>query len=333
MPLEFFEPKKLAPESLALVSTMIRILDSYKNQGYDLSLRQLYYQLVSRNVVPNTEQSYKRVGGILSDARLAGYIDWDMIVDRGRETTQNSHWDSISDILNACASQFRHNLWEDQPYHVEVMVEKQALEGVLEPVCKDLDIPFTANKGYSSSSAMYQCGKRLRRALESGKDIAILYLGDHDPSGIDMTRDVETRLRLFSGYDQWAPKNAMEMSQEELVAVFRSNDSRKFEMYGNSGFDGQAFVVERIALNMEQIDRYSPPPNPAKTTDSRSQSYIDLYGTESWELDALEPAVLAQLVIDSVDEYRDEELFREALKRQDASRGRLIEIANAERSC
>lgn len=325
MATQFFEPTAMSNESKRMVVTMIEILDDYRRQGYDLSLRQLYYQLVSKNLVANTEQSYKRIGGILNDARMCGYVDWDMIVDRGRETTQNNHWDSPRDILEACANQFRYNLWDDQPWHVEVMVEKQALEGVLEPICKQLDIPFTANKGYSSSSAMYQSGKRINEKLEAGKNICVLYLGDHDPSGIDMTRDVEDRLKLFSSYTFFQPQCGPDDPKWE--EAFETMNTRRFKKYQNSAYHGQEFRVDRIALNMEQIEAYEPPPNPAKTTDSRSRSYIDQFGEESWELDALEPRLLAGLVETAVESYRDDDLFEAAEERQTTAREKIREIA------
>lgn len=285
---EFFQHCKFNAASLALIDTINNVLDLYERQGYDLSLRQLYYQLVSKNVVPNTEQSYKRVGRIVSDARLAGLIDWDMIKDRGRETLELPHWSKPGDIIRDAAAQFRIDLWEDQTIHVEVMVEKQALEGVLVPVCRELDVPFTANKGYSSSSAMYEAGKRLARAAAEGKGITVVYLGDHDPSGIDMTRDVEDRLQMFSEAD---------------------------------------VHVERVALNRNQVDEYDLPENPAKTTDSRSIDYIKRFGSSSWELDALRPDVLADLVRDAVHNYIDEDAWNAALKRQAEMKQTLMTLA------
>lgn len=323
---KFFEPSKLSSESLVLVNQMLGILESYREQGYDLSLRQLYYQLVARNIVPNTEPSYKRVGSVLSDARMCGYVDWDMIVDRGRETTQNSHWSSIGDILDACAGSFRYSLWDDQPWHVEIMVEKQALEGVLEPVCQELDIPFTANKGYSSSSAMYECGKRLNRKLEAGKNICVFYLGDHDPSGIDMTRDVEERLKLFSEYLFYQPK-CNDQTDPEWDKAYSTMSAKLFKRFRNESYTNQEFMVQRIALNMDQVREFDPPPNPAKLTDTRSNSYISLYGEESWELDALEPSVLADLVETHVIALRDEDLWDAADAKQDSARETLRELA------
>ena len=291
-----FVAKDFSSSSQALIDAMNDIIGRYQAQGYDLSLRQLYYRLVAANIIPNTEQSYKRAGAILSDARLAGLVDWEAIVDRGRELVQNSHWESAESIVRACAKQFQFDKWEAQPCHVEVMVEKQALEGVLKPVCRKLDIGFMANKGYSSSSAMYEAGRRLADKMSFGKHIAIIYLGDHDPSGIDMTRDVEERLLLFSEHAAYYEDEAL------------------------------TFDVVRVALNMPQIDQYKPPPNPAKLTDSRCDGYIRRFGSKCWELDALEPNVLASLVENAVLRFRDDDLWEAAIARERRARQVLSEI-------
>lgn len=276
---ELFIEKRFGSESLGMIRTISRILDDYAEQGYDLSLRQLYYQLVARNIVPNTERSYKNVGNLVSDARLAGMIDWDMIRDRGRAMIRNSHWETPADIVRTAAQAFRIDRWEDQPCYVEVMVEKQALEGVLVPVCRDLDIPFTANKGYSSSSAMYEASKRFLKKHHDGKELYVIYLGDHDPSGIDMSRDVLDRLNLFLGVEY--------------------------------------IEVNRIALNMPQIEDLQPPENPAKITDSRARAYIQRFGRSSWELDAIEPAALARLVQDAVEALIDPSAWQASLDREE----------------
>ncbi len=290
---EQFEQKGFGPAATSMIETVNQILDEYKAEGYDLSLRQLYYQLVSRNIVENTERSYKNVGTLISNARYAGLVDWDMIKDRGREMVQNSHWNSPAEIVDACARQFRVDRWADQPCYVEVMVEKQALEGVLVPVCAEMDVPFTANKGYSSSTALYEASKRyLRRA--QGKELYVLYLGDHDPSGIDMSRDVLDRMELFV----------------------------------NTSLGEDAGVkVNRLALNMDQIDELKPPENPAKLTDSRADGYVKKFGTSSWELDAIEPKRLAALVRDAVNGLIDRKAWKASGERQDKFRADLKAFA------
>lgn len=286
---ELFVEKKFSPRSVALIETINEILDDYDAEGYDLSVRQLYYQLVSRNIVPNTEQSYKSIVGLVSDARLAGLIDWGMIKDRGRNTLSNPHWDSPSDFLISVAPQYWFNLWDTQENYLEVMVEKQALEGVLRPVCRAYDVPFTSNKGYSSSSALYEASKRFIEASENGKFCHIIYLGDHDPSGIDMTRDIDERFDTFCG--------------------------------------GDVVDVHRIALNMDQVIALNPPKNPAKLTDSRADGYINLYGESSWELDAIEPRRLATLVTTAIEELLDEDEFNRAKAKLATQRQQLLDAA------
>lgn len=289
---EFFQQTNFRGNSLDLISSINDILDEYAQQGYDLSLRQLFYQLVSRGIIENTQKSYSRVGDLVSDGRLAGLIDWDMIVDRGRVSVSNTHWTSPADIVDAAASQYKIDKWEDQPNHIQVMVEKQALEGVLIPVCRKLDVTFRANKGYTSQSMMYRLGKELGEIHDRGKDIHVLYFGDHDPSGLDMDRDVQERISLFSG----------------LSVSF-----------------------ERLALKYAQVQVLNPPENPAKVTDSRAKQYIKVYGHSSWELDAVEPKELARLVEAAVVNLRDEKLWKEAVKRETEMKSELKEFAKAYR--
>lgn len=285
-----FITKRFGSKAQEMVETINGILVEYESSGYDLSLRQLYYQLVSRNIVPNTEKSYKNVGGLVSDARLAGLIDWDVIKDRGREMVEMPHWSSPAGILKACAEQFRIDRWGNQTAYLEVMVEKQALEGVLIPVCQEWDVPFTANKGYSSSSAMYEASKRFLKRAEEGKELYVLYLGDHDPSGIDMTRDVIDRMSLFLG-------------------------------------DSGAIEVKRLALNMAQVEELNPPENPAKITDSRAASYISKFGKSSWELDAIEPKMLASIVSETIKRIVDLNAWKRSGKEQQEGRDYIAKMS------
>lgn len=299
---ESFIDKAFGAGAAAMIRTINDILDDYSSQGYDLSLRQLYYQLVSRNIVPNTEKSYKNVGVLVSDARLAGLIDWDMIKDRGREMVANPHWSDPANFIEVVAPQYRFDLWADQPCYVEVMVEKQALEGVLQPVCQSLDVPFTANKGYSSSSAMYEASKRFLERAEDGKELFVVYLGDHDPSGIDMSRDVGARLDLFL-----------------KTSLDRTNEIGPNEL--------PVIEVRRVALNMDQIRELNPPENPAKITDSRAAGYISRFGRSSWELDAIEPRQLADLVRNAVIGIMDYELFQKNERKQEKGCKELLKFA------
>lgn len=282
------------------IDTISGIIDAYAAQGYRLSVRQVYYQLVAKALIANNKKSYMQIQTLISNARLAGYIDWNMIEDRNRETVTPPLWNSPAEIVNAAAQQFAIDRWADQDYHLEVMVEKAALEGVLLPVCMQNGIRFTANRGYSSQSLLYETGQRLRRKLDEGKNVIVFYLGDHDPSGIDMTRDVLDRLTMFTA--------------DEITLEGEVLDSN--------------IQVERLALNIDQVRKWQPPENPAKTTDSRYAQYIRLYGTSSWELDAIEPATLGELVNVAISKYRDDDLYNNALAKEAKMRTDLETFAS-----
>ena len=286
---EKFIEHRFNKQSQKLIEVVNSILDDYRNLGYCLSLRQLYYQLVARDLIENSARSYKCIGGLVSDARLSGLVDWEMIEDRGRETVSNSHWSSPAEIIRSAAESFGIDRWEGQPCYVEVMVEKDALSGILEPVCRELDIRFTANKGYSSSSALYEASKRFSYAVGQGLEAHLFYLGDHDPSGIDMTRDIQSRLGLFTY-------------------------SRPIEIY-------------RLALNYDQIEKWQPPENPAKENDKRYRSYKEKYGNSSWELDAVEPRILAELVETEVDKLINQVSWQEVEEKEQKMRKELEHYA------
>ena len=179
---ELFIEKKFTEKNRKRIKQINYILDQYEEQGYSLTLRQLYYQLVSKNWIENTIKSYNRLGDLVTNARQAGLIDWDMIIDRNRVTQTKAHWDTPADILLTAAQSFALDRWKNQSCYVEVLVEKDALSGVLAPVCKQMDIPFTACKGYPSSSMLYGISQRLKQKKSEGKELHIIHLGDHDPS-------------------------------------------------------------------------------------------------------------------------------------------------------
>lgn len=248
--------KRFNRSSIEIISTAEQICQEYAARGLGLTLRQLYYQFVARGYLPNRDTEYKRLGSIVADARLAGLIDWDHIEDRTRFLRGVTTWSSPNQILHAVASQFQTDRWRDQPEHVEVWIEKDALVGVIQNPCSRWHVDYFACRGYASASEVRAAGVRFAHYERMGRHTTVIHLGDHDPSGIDMTRDLEDRLRLF----------------------------------------GSRVDVRRIALNMDQVEQYAPPPNPAKLTDSRATGYIAEYGRESWELDALDPTVIQDLV-------------------------------------
>ena len=298
MPKMQYESCKFKAASIQTISRANQIITQYQHQGLDLTLRQLYYQFVSRGWIENNDKEYKKLGDVIGKARMAGEIDWDAIVDRTRFIRRQSHWDSPSDLLEACAKQFRTDKWDRQQQYIEVWIEKDALIGVIEQVCTENDVPYMACRGYASASEVWRAGYcRIRRELEKThqmchyREATVLYLGDHDPSGIDMTRDVECRLKQFIG---------------PLAKRLK---------------------VKRLALNMDQIELYNPPPNPTKMTDARASDYVAAHGMQCWELDALDPVVIRDLIEEAIHSRRDDELWQEALTEEAAARSHLARIA------
>jgi hypothetical protein len=285
-----FQDKEFRQNTLALINKCNVILERYHAAGYDMTVRQVYYQLVSADEIENSEKSYNKIQLLLNDARLAGLVDWDFIVDRTRSLRELSTWDSPEDILEGALNGFRIDKWASQTYRPEVWIEKDALVGVFERTCNDLQVPVLSCRGYASLSEMFEAGYRRFNRYNRGDQIPyILHFGDHDPSGIDMSRDIVNRLALLSKVGQ--PK------------------------------------FDRLALNMNQVEQYDPPPNPAKITDTRARDYIIKFGGSSWELDALEPDVLNTIIRENILAVRDERLWEEAVEEENHHKETLSRIA------
>lgn len=307
MPKIAYEEKRISDRLLVMIVIANRIIKEYIEAGYRLTLRQLYYQFVARGLFPddrrwtwtgtkwkkdlegtkNADPNYKWLGSLINNGRLAGLIDWTAIEDRTRAMKENSHWNSPADIVDSAATSYGIDLWEGQSKRVEVWVEKEALAGVVERPSSKIDVPWFCCRGYVSQSAMWRAAMRLCAWERQGAETVVIHLGDHDPSGVDMSRDIEDRLRLF----------------------------------------GADTTVERIALNVDQIEELNPPSDPAKLSDSRAADYIARYGDKSWELDALDPAYLDNLISQAIEIHVDREMYEDRIERQEEERTRLEKVA------
>ncbi len=289
MALEKFKDTKFKPDSLERIQQCNDIIDDYQAQGLKLTLRLLYYQLVSKNVVPNTERSYQNLSALVTSARLAGMMDWDAIEDRGRVAETPSEFSDLEALVDAALRAYRLPRWQHQDNYVELWVEKQALAGVLQPIAREYHITLMVNKGYSSASAMYESAQRFleneyrekhadddEEQENFPREFHLLYLGDHDPSGEDMVRDVRERLELF----------------------------------------GAGLAVHKVALTMAQVRQHNPPPNPAKVTDPRAEEYIKKHGNHSWEVDALPPQVLNRIIRHELDQLIDRDRYDEVIEQE-----------------
>jgi hypothetical protein len=293
MKTRYVEGLHLSKQNEQRLAVINGIIEKYRKQGLTLTLRQLYYQLVTQNIVENKIAEYSKLSILLTKGRMAGVVDWDGIEDRIRVPDKPSSWNSPQEIIRACAEQYRRDRMRFQDVHIEVWVEKDALSGVLKRVTHPYGVHLMVNRGYSSTSAMHDAFLRFEEAWDADKKVVILYLGDHDPSGLDMVRDIKGRVDTFKGYKT----------------------------------DEDTFEITRVALTSAQIKQYNPPPNPAKLSDPRAKDYIAQFGAKSWEVDALPPEVLHSIVEDSIVELIDMDKFNEQKEQEKVEKQKLVKVA------
>ena len=264
------------------VEKATQVINDLGAQGYTLTLRQLYYQFVSKNWIENSQQSYKRFGRIITNARESGRVDWLAIEDRQRGLSTYYKQENFEEVIEGLDTDITFEPWDRMDDYVEVWIEKQALENVVSRPCSIWRVPYMACKGYLSASEAWRAGLRYARAIDKGKKPVLIHLADHDPSGINMTDDNRERVRLFA--------------------------------------ESKGIEVKRIALNMDQVEKYNPPPNPAKKADSRSKDYIHRFGKNCWELDALEPKVLDGLITNAIKKHIDMDVWNDTMELQEEAR-------------
>lgn len=272
--------RNFRPETKKLMDQILAVTESYQQQGYKLTLRQLYYQLVVQNIFANQQKNYAKLSDLLGEARMCGLCDWNIIEDRIRVPKFPNEWPSINEAMKTLINVYRRERWCDQENYVEVWVEKDALSGVLLPITNDYHVHLLVNRGYSSISAMHDSALRFRYAERDGKTCSLIYIGDLDPSGEDMVRDIDARLNEF----------------------------------------GATVEVTKIALTKEQVDEYNLPPNPAKLSDPRARGFIEANGDESWEADALPPAIMDQLLRNTLEELLDREAYDKQIELEDTDK-------------
>lgn len=287
MKLAFRNPKSMRFDTKALLTQILLVVEDYQKQGYRLTLRQLYYQLVVKNIFSNQQKNYAKLSQLLGEARMTGLCDWDVIEDRIRVPKFPNEWIGIPDAMETIINVYRRQRWDDQAEYVEVWIEKDALSGVLLPITNEYHVHLLVNRGYSSISAMHDSAIRFRRAEKNEKQCYLLYIGDLDPSGEDMVRDIDNRLKEFFA----------------------------------------SVTVEKIALNREQVDEYQLPSNPAKISDPRAQRYIEENGSESWEVDALPPNVLDALLRSKLDEHIDMDLYNLVIELEEKDKTEMRNFA------
>lgn len=268
---EKFREHKFKDKSLKKIERINAIVDEYK--GRSLTLRQMFYQLVARGYIENNQREYKNLGNLISNARYAGLIDWDVIEDKTRNHVGSVRYNyTPAEEIASVAKYFRLGKWTNQPVYVEVWCEKDAMIDIVADGCRPTGTPYFSCRGYCSASEMHNAAKCFIWRNDC-KERHIIYLGDHDPSGKDCPRYIADCIKTF----------------------------------------GADVEIHPIALTMEQIKQFNPPPSYVKANDTRKTGYIEKYGDTCWELDALPPGYVEQLVDSAIRPYFDEKIYSEIL--------------------
>lgn len=353
-----YESKKISPERLAVIEQANQICRDYADQGMVLTLRQLYYQFVARDLIANKQSEYDRLGAICRDARMAGLMDWDHLIDRTRNIANWKSYRGPQAAIEELAKRYHRDMWAPQKRRIEVWIEKDAAIGVVEGVCSSNRVPYFSCRGYTSMSEMHEAAQRIRWHIEQGEQVTILHVGDHDPSGLDMSRDIQDRLATFINVDwiglhmgggSYTKRDIREDMRDYMntkrrmpckdcegtgFVTYPLGDERCNYCVGGTRFEGlytgeRPWELRRIALNIEQIEEYNPPPNPVKLSDGRSTKYVEETGlTDSWELDALDPQVMNDLIQEHIDEMRDDEIWADEDFKMETERTALVGIGN-----
>ncbi len=342
MKIAFTPNLKMGKENKARLLKINSIIEEYHKMGYKLTLRQLYYQLVSRNVVPNDPKEYDKLGNLLTKGRMAGVVDWDAIEDRIRVPRHTYEVDSIEDAIKDAEEHYRLDRMADQNKYVEMWVEKDALSNVLSRKTQHYHVRLMVNRGYSSTTAMFDAYERFLPQLAKGKSVDVLYLGDHDPSGLDMVRDIYDRVfRMLANQPGFKLVNYVNSLPEEeldkLMDKYAGDNNAYVEEEDEMGvihgyldstrcYILDKFHIQHIGLTSEQVKLHNPPENTAKSADPRYKDYILQYGTKCWEVDALNPPTLHELIDTAILGLIDIDRFNAMIEKENEDKAKLKKL-------
>jgi hypothetical protein len=247
-----------------------------------ITLRQVFYILEGRGVVKKTEKAFDRVERTVDEMLYTGVLDWDAIIDPGRVTEKHIEFADVRDALTRLANDYRTDWWDEQSQGVEIWSEKDTIAELLRPIADKWHVRTLVNRGYVSDTAMKDAVDRMN---DLEKPTFILYVGDHNPSGMHMMDTILEKLETFGA---------------------------------------QAFDLVHIALTQKQIEQYSLRPSRVKmSADPRAKKYVAKHDRGCWEVDALDPGVLVRSVSEAITGYIDNpDAFKrhQEIDRQNAER-------------
>jgi hypothetical protein len=240
---------------------MIKVMYEIAEDAQPITGRGVGYKLFSLNLIPSMGRNdMQTVYRLLKEAREEGTIPWEWIVDETRELEQVATWDDPSEYMRATARDYRRDFWQQQPERVEVWSEKGTVRGLLQPVLDEYGIGFRVMHGFGSATTLNDVSQG-----DDSHPLTILYIGDYDPSGMDMSeRDIPKRLRRYGGDHISIKRIALLASDCTLLGT-------------------------RPAFNVQE-----------KKKDPRTPWFRETYGQLCWELDAMDPNDLRSRVEEEI---------------------------------
>lgn len=276
--------------SLQLIDAAIRILEEIQ----PASVRAVCYRLFVEKLIPNMSKgSTDKVSKQLVYARENGLLPWAWVVDETREAERISTWDNPEEIIAAAVNGYRKDYWAMQPNWVEVWSEKGTIRGTLAPVLRKYGVTFRVMHGYGSATALHGIAEE---TADNDKALTVLYVGDWDPSGMQMSEiDIPDRLQRYGG----------------------------------------AASIKRVALDRRDVQPGTDLPffeATDKSKDPRYQWFRENYGAKCWELDALSPVVLRERVEAQILALLDLDAWQHAIAIEKAETDSMKSIMGAWKS-
>ncbi len=275
-----------------------------------MTVRQIFYQAVSLGLIAKSEQEYKgTVVRLLTQMRRNDELPWQWIADNTRWMRKPNTHNDLKTMLEESQELYRRALWRDQDAYVEIWLEKDALSGVLYDVTSEWDVPLMVTRGYPSYSYLAQAAQTI---AATDKPTYLYYFGDHDPSGVDIPRHVNSELRELANKAFLA--NDPEKAAFNLAAA---------SVFGSGLFgDGPEIHFKRVAVLPEQIVDLDLQTRPTKKTDTRAKNFKG----ESVEVDAIHPDTLREMVRKCIIQHIDDEILENTHRIEQAERETLSEV-------
>lgn len=267
-----------------------------------MTVRQVFYQAVSRGLIDKTEAEYKRtIVRLLTQMRKNNELPWHWMADNTRWMRKPNTHDNLATMMERSQELYRRALWNDQDAYVEVWLEKDALSGVLYDVTEQWDVPLMVTRGYPSFSFIASAAQAI---AQQDKPVHLYYFGDHDPSGVDIPRYVEQQIKqLVYGVSDGALKamKALNDDEDSFIHGIWNNPIRNVESLAKHHDTYREINFTCVAVNEKQIIDLDLQTRPTKKTDSRAKNFKG----ESVEVDAIHPDLLREMVEECITQHID----------------------------